>query len=139
MYPRPRLESLVPVLTTQLTFVAGWPFVSVAVNCNWPLVSIVDVAGAIEKVPFEGFELGLEPPQPAIMSTIGAAKANRERMCRVIITTIQGVAVIVRARRVCQFACTRVERDTKVVRQRTAYRAKPRIDEEVAGQLQRLW
>jgi hypothetical protein len=62
----------------------------VAVNRTWLLVSTVAVDGAMEKVPFEGFELGLPPPQPAITSTKGAAKARRKRKGRVIITIIQG-------------------------------------------------
>src|ERR1700749_264266 len=105
MEPRPRLESLLPVAITQLTFVAGWPFVSVALNWTWPLGSTVMVEGEMENVGVVGLELGEDPPQPAITSARGAAQAKRRRRSRVMITTIQGVAVIVRARRVCQFSC----------------------------------
>src|ERR1700733_2827331 len=90
MVPWPRVvESFVPVVMAQLTLVAGWPLVSVAVNWTWPLVSMVAVAGEMEKVLLEGFELG-PPPQPAMMSTRGAAQAKSARRSRVIVTTIQG-------------------------------------------------
>jgi hypothetical protein len=83
------VESFVPVLTTQLILVAGWPFASVAVNWTWPLVSIVVVEGEMEKVLFDGFALGLPPPQPAITKIRGTVQANSERRCRVIVSSIQ--------------------------------------------------
>ena len=49
---------------------------TVAVNCTWPLVSMVVVPGEIEKVLLEGLELGLPPPQPAITSARGATQAR---------------------------------------------------------------
>src|ERR1700679_2290609 len=39
---------------------------------------MVVVAGAMVKLPFDGFELG-PPPQPAITSTRGTAQAKSER------------------------------------------------------------
>jgi hypothetical protein len=42
-------------------------------------VSMVEVPGEMEKVLFEGFELGLPPPQPAMTSIRGATQAKNAR------------------------------------------------------------
>jgi hypothetical protein len=41
-------------------------------------------------VGFDGFELGEEPPQPAMMSARGAAQAKRKRKSRVMILPSRG-------------------------------------------------